>query len=102
MICLQFTENISRFSSWEGKGNSTGYFAIVKRFISPEDAALKGFQLIVLNVSKLTRNVAFLSFSFSAIALYIFFFIVKLKLMIRLFFFNDDLSQHTVENTENK
>lgn len=102
MICLQFTENISRFSSWEGKGNSTGYFAIVKRFILPEDAALKGFQLIVLNVSKLTRNVAFLSFSFSAIALYIFFFIVKLKLMIRLFFFNDDLSQHTVENTENK
>lgn len=54
------------FQVFQFKNMSAGYFDVVKCYISSEGVALRCFQLIVLNVSKLIRNIASLSLCFSS------------------------------------
>lgn len=54
------------FQVFQFKNVSTGYFDVVKCYISSEGVAFRCFQLIVLNVSKLIRNIASLSLCFSS------------------------------------
>lgn len=54
------------FQVFQFKNVPTGCFAVLKCYVSSEGVALKGFQLIVLNVSKLIRHIASLSFCFSS------------------------------------
>lgn len=54
------------FQVFQFKNISTGYFDVIKCYVSSEGVVLKGFPLIVLNVSKLIRHIASLSFCFSS------------------------------------
>lgn len=90
------------FQVFQFKNMSRGCFAVSKCYVSSEGVALKGFQLIVLNVSKLIRHVASLSFCFSSNCV-IHMFYCQVKLSIRLFLcFQADIFQDVEEKEKVK